>query len=479
MIATAYASSLEHLLAEIGRVDLLLAVSATLEERAAAAHPSISAEERVYALLDGVESSEPSAAWNAARTEAERLAKHNDDRVQASAKAGQTLRLLELAERFKLDRRSVDILLAALVPEIPDTNCESEERFTVHTILEALFPTRRGRIDALTLLRPEAPLLRHGLIQIADSDAPLLARTLVADSTVFAFLLGQASAETIATRDEALVAKRIGTLARTIHPHQTFDDLILPLDKTALLREICGHVRNRSKVLDDWGFERKLGQRKGISALFSGPPGTGKTMAAGVIAHELGVPLLHVDLSTIVSKYIGETEKQLAQLFDAAQSVKAALFFDEADALFGKRTEVKDAHDRYANLETSYLLQRIEYYEGLVLCATNFMKNIDEAFVRRFGFIVEFPFPSVFDRLRIWQGMWTPETPLEPEIDFRLLAERIELSGGYIRNMALAAAFLAAEENKPIAMRHLLHAARREFQKMGKVVDAGLFESRR
>ncbi|HRI62764.1 MAG TPA: ATP-binding protein [Polyangium sp.] len=474
-----YASSVEHLLAEIARIDLLLAVQALIERKSVAARASISIEEQVFALFDGSGASERSAVWQTARLEAERLAKRNEARARASLEAGQSLRLVKLAERFEINRLGLDLLLAALVPEIPDTASDNENHFTIGTILQALLATRGERLEALQYFSPTGPLVSHGLIQIEESKEPLLTRAVAVDPSVVGFLLGRDPIESIVAKDEALAATRIGALARRVHPHQRWDDLVLPADRMAILREICGHVRHRERVLDDWGFERKLGLRKGISALFSGPPGTGKTMSAGVIAHELGVPLLHVDLSTIVSKYVGETEKQLAQLFDAAQSTKAALFFDEADALFGKRTEVRDAHDRYANLETSYLLQRIEYYEGVVLCATNFMKNIDDAFVRRFAFIVEFPFPNAGDRLRIWQRMWTPETPLDTDIDLRLLAERIELSGGYIRNMALAAAFLAADEGKPVAMRHLLHAARREFQKMGKVVDAGIFESRR
>ncbi|WP_437275941.1 AAA family ATPase [Sorangium sp. So ce375] len=280
----------------------------------------------------------------------------------------------------------------------------------------------------------------------------------------------------VAAACRSLHDQRIGSLARAIFPRHGWDDLVLPADKKALLRELCAQLRHRGRVLDEWGYERKLGLGKGLSALLSGPPGTGKTMAASVIAGELGVTLLHIDLSTVVSKYIGETEKHLAELFDSAEAANAALFFDEADALFGKRTEVRDAHDRYANLETSYLLQRVESYEGVVLLATNFMKNIDEAFVRRFAFVIELPFPNAADRLRIWRGIWTPETPLDADVDLAFLADRIELSGGYIRNIALAAAFIAAEEGKPVAMRHLLHATRREFQKMGKVVDAGFFD---
>jgi SpoVK/Ycf46/Vps4 family AAA+-type ATPase len=220
---------------------------------------------------------------------------------------------------------------------------------------------------------------------------------------------------------------------------------------------------------------RRFSQSKGISALFSGPPGTGKTMAAGVIARELGLEIFQIDLSAIVSKYIGETEKQLSRGFAAAEASNAVLFFDEGDSLFGKRTEVKDSHDRYANQEVSYLLQRIETYEGVIILTSNLTKNMDEAFVRRLGFVVEFPFPGVSERLRIWKGMFPAEMPIDAEIDFALLAQRIELSGGHIRNIALSAAFLAAEEGDVLGMRHIMRAARREYQKMGKVVDEARF----
>ncbi|WP_437295414.1 ATP-binding protein [Sorangium sp. So ce426] len=267
--------------------------------------------------------------------------------------------------------------------------------------------------------------------------------------------------------------RKLAALARRIPPQFGWDDLVLPPDRKAALREVCLQLKHRSRVLGAWGFERKLGPGRPLSALFSGPPGTGKTMAAGVIAGELGVELFHIDLSRVVSKYIGETEKHLAELFADAEAANAALFFDEADALFGKRTEVRDAHDRYANQETSYLLQRVDAYEGVVLLATNLVKNVDEAFVRRLGFVIEFPAPGPAERLKIWQKIWPAEAPLAPDVDLAFLADRIDLSGGYIRNVALAASFLAAEEGAPIGMRHLVHAARREYQKMGKVVDAG------
>jgi SpoVK/Ycf46/Vps4 family AAA+-type ATPase len=198
-------------------------------------------------------------------------------------------------------------------------------------------------------------------------------------------------------------------------------------------------------------------------------------MAADIIAGALGLELYKIDLSTVVSKYIGETEKNLSQIFAEAETSNAILFFDEADALFGKRSEVKDSHDRYANIEIGYLLQRMEEYEGVVILATNFRKNMDEAFVRRLHFTVEFPFPNEEDRQRIWQGVWPNDAPRDPGLDLACLAQRFQITGGNIRNIALAAAFLAADDSGVIAMPHLLRATQREYQKMGKVVSEAEF----
>jgi SpoVK/Ycf46/Vps4 family AAA+-type ATPase len=226
-------------------------------------------------------------------------------------------------------------------------------------------------------------------------------------------------------------------------------------------------------VHETWGFEQKIAGGRGLTVLFAGPPGTGKTMAAEVLAHTLGVDLYVIDLSTVVSKFIGETEKNLSRIFDEAATSNAVLFFDEADALFGRRTQVRDAHDRYANLETSYLLQKLEEHEGVVVLATNLRKNMDEAFTRRLHATVDFPVPDVADRLRLWRQVWPEATPRDPALDLELLARKVDLPGGNIRNIALAAAFLAAADGGVVTMEHLLHATRREFQKTGKVRTAG------
>ena len=268
---------------------------------------------------------------------------------------------------------------------------------------------------------------------------------------------------------------KLAALAKKIEPHYVWDDIVLPADRLGQLREICDHVRFRTRVHDDWGFGRKLALGKGLSMLFAGPSGTGKTMAADIIAGELGLDLYKIDLATVVSKYIGETEKNLARIFAEAESSNAILFFDEADALFGKRSEVRDAHDRYANLEVAYLLQRMEEYEGVTILATNLRKNMDDAFVRRMHFIVEFPFPSERDRQRIWEQVWPTGLPRDPALDLDFMAQRCEIAGGNIRNVALAAAFLAAADGGVVTMEHLVHATRREYQKMGKVLGEGEF----
>jgi SpoVK/Ycf46/Vps4 family AAA+-type ATPase len=267
----------------------------------------------------------------------------------------------------------------------------------------------------------------------------------------------------------------MNALASSIRTPYVWDDLVLPPDRVHRMHEIVRRVRHRAQVLEDWGFGRRHGGARGVTALFAGPPGTGKTMAAGIVAREVGCDLYRIDLSQVVSKYIGETEKQLERLFTEAEATDVALFFDEADALFGKRSAIKDAHDRYANIETGYLLQRLESYPGIAILATNLRKNMDEAFLRRLQVIVEFPFPGVEDRAKIWARVWPARAPVDADVDAADLARRFEISGGHIRNIAIAAAFAAAEEGVSISIRCVLNAALREFRKMNKLVDADRF----
>ena len=258
--------------------------------------------------------------------------------------------------------------------------------------------------------------------------------------------------------------RRLDDLAQRIEPFAGWKDIVLPATQFEILTEIAAHVRGRTRVYDEWGFARKSTRGLGISALFEGASGTGKTMAAEVLARELDLDLYRIDLSQVVSKYIGETEKNLRRLFDAAEAGAAILLFDEADALFGKRSEVKDSHDRYANIEVSYLLQRMEAYRGLAILTTNARDAIDQAFMRRIRFVVSFPFPDETQRAEIWRRIFPVETPTEG-IDERALA-RLSLAGGSIRNIALSAAFLAADEGASVRMSHVARAAARECAKL-------------
>ncbi|TVR78085.1 MAG: ATP-binding protein [Rhodospirillales bacterium] len=264
--------------------------------------------------------------------------------------------------------------------------------------------------------------------------------------------------------------RRLDGLAERIEAMAGWDDLVLPEPQLAMLREVVAHVRHASTVHERWGFARKSARGLGIGALFAGASGTGKTMAAEVIAGELRLDLYRIDLSQVVSKYIGETEKNLSRIFDAADASGAILLFDEADALFGKRSEVKDSHDRYANIEVGYLLQRMEAYRGLAILTTNLKNALDPAFLRRLRFVVQFPFPDAGLRAAIWERIFPAETPRQ-NLDVACLA-RLNLPGGNIRNIALNAAFLAAEAGQPVGMAHLLRAARSEYAKLEKPLSA-------
>lgn len=257
---------------------------------------------------------------------------------------------------------------------------------------------------------------------------------------------------------------RLDDLAQRLLPAADWDDLVLPKTQKQILRQIVTHVRQRAKVYDDWGFAARCNRGLGISALFGGASGTGKTMAAEVLANALQLDLYRIDLSAVVSKYIGETEKNLRRVFDAAESSGAVLLFDEADALFGKRSEVKDSHDRYANIEVSYLLQRMESYRGLAILTTNMKKALDPAFMRRIRFVVHFPFPDASQRAEIWKRIFPVQTPTQGLCIDRLA--QLNVTGGNIRNIALSAAFLAADEGSPVCMRHLLQASQGEYAKL-------------
>jgi SpoVK/Ycf46/Vps4 family AAA+-type ATPase len=351
----------------------------------------------------------------------------------------------------------------------------------------------RGSLRRARFLRVELPQLSYtGREQIwrgrlgadAPDDATLqaLASTFrltggqIRDAATMARALARWNAGGAPTRHDLYAAcraqssGRLSSLANKITTTYTWDDIVLPADQVTQLREICVQVRQRRVVLETWGFDRHLAMGKGVNVLFAGQSGTGKTMAAEIIAADLGLELYKVDLSSMVSKYIGETEKNLDQVFSAAREANAILFFDEADAIFGKRSEVKDAHDRYANIEVGYLLQKMEEYDGVVILSTNLRKNLDEAFIRRLHITIDFPFPEEPDRMRIWRKAFPKGAPLADDVDLSFLARQFRLAGGNIRNVALLAAFLAAEDGGMITMLHLIRATRREYQKLGKLI---------
>ena len=269
---------------------------------------------------------------------------------------------------------------------------------------------------------------------------------------------------------------RLAELASRLDSPFGWDDLVIADRQLEVLRSISAYLRHRDLVLSDWGYERTVARNQGIKVLFAGESGTGKTMAGQVLARDLGLDLFRLDLATVVSKYIGETEKNLDRVFSAAEGSNAILFFDEADALFGKRSEVRDAHDRYANIEVAYLLQKMEGYPGAVILATNFRQNMDDAFLRRLDVVVDFPFPEPGDRERIWRLVLPDAAPTAADIDVRFLAERFKLSGGSIRNCSLTAAFMAADAGGEIRMEHLVRAVALEYNKLGRLTIEADFE---
>jgi hypothetical protein len=266
------------------------------------------------------------------------------------------------------------------------------------------------------------------------------------------------------------LALRVGSFGTVVPRKARFAELILPDDVIEPLRDLVAMVRERAQILERWGYQRHLGISRGVSALFSGEPGTGKTMAASVAASELGLELVRIDLSAVVSKYVGETEKNLARIFDEAQDAHAMLLFDEADSLFGKRTELRSAQDRFANLEVNYILQRMETFDGLSVLTTNAEAAIDQALQRRLNFRIRFPEPEPAERARLWQQLLPPSTGLHDRVDFAALAERFDMTGGYIKNAVVRAAVIAARANRAMVAEDLWLGAHNEYIEMGKVM---------
>ena len=365
-----------------------------------------------------------------------------------SAHAGTSVRFVEaLQSPIIFSMRETALLQRSFISFSVDKPLAIEQK---QLWLQALGTTGRTLNGELDVLSGQFRLSAHAIESIAES---------ISDDATAAD----------AGRELWHACRRIGhdrlnDLAERIEPSAVWDDLILPPAQHNTLRQIAAHLRQRIRVYEDWGFARHCARGLGISALFCGESGTGKTMAAEVLANELKLDLYRIDLSAVVSKYIGETEKNLRRVFDAAEDSGAILLFDEADALFGKRSEVKDSHDRYANIEVSYLLQRMEAYRGLAILTSNIKSALDRAFQRRLRFIVNFPFPENTLREAIWRRAFPPNAPTR-DIHYARLA-RLNLPGGNIRNIALNAAFLAAEAGEALDMTHLLHAARSESAKL-------------
>jgi hypothetical protein len=332
--------------------------------------------------------------------------------------------------------------------------------------VERLLPMARRRMwrEAIPAMAGHAPLLaaRYPV-------EPSIATAVAADLNFVGKLENrEPTIADVATSIRAQNSISLSAGVKLMSARATWNDLVLPADRLKQLREAAARLERQAQVFDEWGFLRDRHGARGVRLLFTGPPGTGKTLAAEVLAHTLNVDLLVVDLSRVVSKWIGETERNLSAVFDAAENGQAALFFDEADALFGKRTEVSDAHDRYANLETAYLLTRLEQFEGLAILATNLRQNIDAAFLRRLEFVVDFEEPDREERFALWRCHLPPEAPLAADVNLYELAALYPVVGGVIRNAAVAAGFLAATDETAIDRQHLVHAIRREYLKAGR-----------
>ncbi len=331
-----------------------------------------------------------------------------------------------------------------------------------------------GRLSALSRQRMWRELLPalapHAALFAARYPVePAAAAEVTTDLHCLETLTGQPpTVEDVGNSLRARAGLSLSSGAKLIRPTATWDDLVLPRNHLTQLHEAAERLALQSRVLDDWGFLKGRMGARGVRMLFAGPPGTGKTLAAEVLAHALSVDLFVVDISRVVSKWIGETEKNLAAVFDAAERAQAVLFFDEADALFGKRTEVSDAHDRYANLETAYLLARLERFEGLAILATNFRQNIDPAFLRRLEFVLDFAEPDREQRHALWRCHLPHTAPLAGDVNLYELAALYPVVGGIIRNAAVAAGFLAAADGGPIFRQHFIHAIRREYEKAGR-----------
>ena len=416
-----------------------------------------------------------------------------DGRLLAPERARARRQLEIVAREARLFAMTPLLLhLDALGPagDVPDRLDLVEHAFEGTAVATAARPVaRRWRMPTTTVELPaltgaqRARLWRRALPAASQGDAELLATM----DPLAPALITAAGATALRTAGErpvqpdhveagirAVLDDRLAGLATRITVTQTWDDVVLHDDQTAAMLELLARVRKRHTVYEQWGFADKLGRGLGVSALFSGPPGTGKTMCAGLIAKDLRTEVYQVDLSKVVSKWIGETEKNLGAVFDAAEAGHAVLLFDEADALFGKRTDVKSSNDRHANQEVNFLLQRLESYVGICILTTNHETAIDEAFRRRLSVHVRFATPDLEERRRLWRAMLPSRAPRALELGLDGLAEQFAMSGGYIRNAALRAAFIAADEDAPIGPHHLRRAAQLEYEALGKLSPGAL-----
>jgi ATP-dependent 26S proteasome regulatory subunit len=371
----------------------------------------------------------------------------------------------------------LDQLAAPLVVLVGDSGARASGRIALHRSVELPAPSEQRLLWTVALGEPVARALEEPVEEVAQhfrlgaAAVDSIARELAATATL------DTAAATLKRLCRERSRVRLEGLAERIDPAASWDDLVLPPAHSELLREIVRHVRHRAQVYERWGFAGPTARGLGVTALFAGESGTGKTLAAEVLAGELGLDLYRIDLAATVSKYIGETEKNLRRLFLAAEASGAVLLFDEADALFGKRGEVKDGHDRYANLEVAYLLQRMESYRGLAILTTNLRSNVDRAFLRRLRFVVQFPFPDPRERAEIWRRTFPTSAPLDG-IDLGALA-KLAVAGGSIKAIALSAAFAAAEGGGAITPAHVLRAARVEYAKAERTLTDSELEALR
>jgi hypothetical protein len=334
--------------------------------------------------------------------------------------------------------------------------------FTAEAARNLVGRTFEGRLRAAHMLAPDAPLRALGLVRLEPGEEAPLAGPLTADRDLVAYVLGR--------RPEP-PEHSTGFPAVPLHTVHGLDDIVVPSAVRDQLSGLIDRIRNRGVVTREWGFARRHDNVEGVVALFHGPPGTGKSLAAAVVAREVGLPALSVDLSRLVSKWVGETSKLLARLFDAGE--RFVLVFDEADAIFGRRGEVTDARDRYASQEVSYLLQRIDSHRGVSILTTNLLANIEDAFQRRLHVVVGFPEPSVTERVALWSSVAPPELPLASDVDFEGLAERYELTGAQIRDATLEAAYVAAADGRVVTAEHLETGIRHQYAKAGRMLPSG------